>query len=222
MYKVCFDEDNKIIGFNIDKCMSYINLFDITHVSKKIKENRKEDKLDSIGRRIFKKINKITKTRSTHFCTSDCNFEDNDYTYEKEYNTVEYYNEYSLLNESNMFTEEDIVNEKKKQLQNKFEANGCLIIELFNSLDEDIKLSNCVLYKDYLKVNNKSEICINFKLETHKEILIYCESNNDLKFLYNENEVNNNEYIKHRSKNVELKIESSENADIYSIAILFR
>lgn len=224
MNKVCFNSNNEIIGFNINNCFDYINIELIDNIEKTVLEKVKEEKLDTFGRRTFVKRHKLLKKHVEISSMKENDFEDENFIYEKQYVFTEKPRKSYLINESYNFTMEDILNEKRKQLKEKFGAKDCILFETFdNEIFDNESNTNLVIGKTFIRLNNESNFSINkLEIPKHSQVLIYCENDNEITISEKENNININEYFKHSAKYLNLSIKSSEKVNIYSFAILIK
>lgn len=220
MYKVCFDKNDKIIGFNVKNCISYINLFNITNVNKCISEDKYVEELDSFGRRVF--IKKHKKTGNTVLVSSMENrdfFEDELFEYTKKIKKIQEEKIIYLVNECDKFTIEDIINAKKEQLIEKYECSDCELFEIF----DNVKGENYVGGKNFIRINENSQIELDkVKCKKNSNVIIYCENDKNINITLNKKMVNGNEFLKVTAENIKLGFNSDEEINIYSIAILFK
>lgn len=223
MNKICFNQFNEIIGFNLCNCSNYINIFDVDNIAKTVYKESLEEKLDSIGRRIFLQKHKRLK-KSTYISSMEIDdFEDDNFIYEKQYICVKKPHISYLSNESHNFTLEDILNSKKEQLIEKYNAQDCILFENFDNIFDNSSTQKCLLGKTFIRIDNGSKLHSNeITIPEHSQIFIYCESDNDINILLDGKKVALNKFIKHSSKNIKLEIKSKEKSNIYSIAILIK
>lgn len=220
MYKVCFNENDQIIGFNIDTCFSYINLFSITDVKKTIMEDKFVEKLDSFGRNVFLKKHKETgETVNVSLMNNENYFEDELFEYTKQYKTMKDNKVIYLVDESDKFTLEDIVEIKKEQLKKHYECSSCELYEFFNNIEG----SNYICGKNFVRINENSNLSLNkLKCKKNSNIIIHCETDNDIKVFLNSKEVSMSEFFKTTSENIKVSFKGNNEVNIYSIGILFK
>lgn len=220
MYKVCFNEDNKIIGFNINNCISYINIFDIANVTKEILCDKYVEKLDGFGRRTFLKKHKETgNTTIISSMEKEDFFEDELFEYTKMFKKIYEKRIVRLVDECDKFTLNDIVEAKKCQLISKYECSSC---ELFESFD-NINGENYISGKNFIRITNNSKVELdNIKCKKTSNVMIYCENNNKTEILLNDNIIEENKFCKAGTNNIKLELKSNNEVDIYSIAVLFK
>lgn len=224
MNKICLNQNNEIIGFNMNNCFNFINIENVDDIYKIVNETHNVEKLDEFGRTIFTKQHKaLNKKMNIALMAEDDSFDDNDFLYTKQYEQKVTQRKSYLINESNNFTFEDLVDEKVKQLKNKFGADECILFETFNN---DIFVNdcnnNCIIGNTFMKINSESDLNITIDLEKHSQIMIYCESDNDVVFKIKNNIMLQNEYVKHTTKKLNLNITTENVSNIYSIAILIK
>ncbi len=223
MNKICFNQFNEIIGFNLCNCSNYINIFDVDNINKTVYRESLEEKLDSIGRRIFLQKHKRLK-KSTYISSMELDdYEDDNFTYEKQYiNIKKPYISY-LCSESQNFTLEDILKSKKEQLIEKYNAKDCILFENFDNVFDNTSTQKCLLGKTFIRIDNSSKLYSNeIVLPEHSQMLIYCESDKDINIISDEKKIALNKFIKHTSDKINLEIKTKEKSNIYSIAILIK
>lgn len=220
MYKVCFNEKDQIIGFNISNCIRYINLFNIEDVTKEIFEDKTIEQLDSYGRNVF--IKKHKETGNCVFVSSmenDDFFEDELFEYEKQYKIVKQKKVVSLLNECNLFTLEDIIDIKKNQLINKYQCSDCQLYETF----EDMQGSKYIRGKNFIRINNTSELLLNkLKHKKNSEMQIYYETDKNIDIFLNNKKANCENIYKITTEKIKLEFKGEQESNIYCIAVLFK
>lgn len=223
MNKVCFDINDKIIGFNINNCYNFINIDDVDNIYKIVYDDKVEEKLDTFGRKIFIKQHKAMRKSMQVALMTDNDFEDNDFIYKKQYEIKKAERKSYLTSESNNFSFEDIINEKCKQLVNKYSSNECLLFETFNNeiFNNDLNV-NCIIGKTFIRLNEESVLNISLNIDKHSQILIYCETDNNIDIKLKDNIVCAHEYIRHSSKKINLTITAKNNTNIYSFGILIK
>lgn len=220
MYKVCFNEDNKIIGFNIKNCINYVNVFDIVSITKEILCDKYVEKLDSLGRRTFFKKHKATgKTIIISTMETSDFFEDELFEYTKIFEKVQETKTIYLVNESDKFTLDDIIEAKKEQLLNKYECSSCMLFESF----DNIKGENYISGKNFIRITSDATVELeNIKCKKSANVIIYCENNNGTEILLNNKVVEQNALCKVNANNIKLQLTSNIDVDVYSIAVLFK
>ena len=219
MEKVCFDDNNNLIGFNLQDSTNFINLFNI-NINKTIMEFKNINAKDSLGRQLYKIIDKNTnKEIISNQIINNEEFEIEKYKIPSEKKKV-----ISLLNNIGDFTIDDIMLEKSRQLKEKYKCNDCIAYELLN---DNIKF-NTDMGKNVIKIYANKEISSNqIKLNDPNQIAIYYESDNDLQIEISANNrnwksINKEEYIDFNNRNLYIKFLSSKDSNIYSVAILIR
>lgn len=221
MYKICFDKDDNIIGFDLENPIYYINLLEINNVEKEIDEIIDKHEIDSLGRKIYLKINTggdvIGKTVYIN---------DNNFTYKPSYKQIVNKRMVKLIVEPDKFTIDDILQIKKDQLISKYECSDCILFELFN--DDNILKSGVNTGKNIINLCECCEVSSNkINIDNNSQISIYYESNNNLEIYVSDNNKNfsqmlENEFININKKNIYLKIKSHQEVDIFCIAILLK
>lgn len=220
MYKVCFNEDNKIIGFNIQNCINYVNIFDIVSVTKEISYDKHVDKLDSFGRRTFlKKHKKTGDTIVISTMETDDFFEDELFEYTKIVEKIQETKTIHLVNESDKFTLDDIIEAKKEQLLRKYECSSCMLFESFDSISGE----NYISGNNFIRITNDSKIELDaIKCKKSTDVIVYCENSNGTEILLNNKAVEQNTLCRVNADNIKLQLTSNTDVDIYSIAVLFK
>lgn len=220
MYKVCFNEDNKIIGFNMKNCIRYVNIFDISNVTKEILCDKYIEKLDVLGRRMFLKKHKETgKTVVISSMAKDEFFEDELFEYTKIFDKVQEKKTIYLTNESDKFALNDIIEAKKSQLLNKYECSSCILFESFDNISGE----NYISGENFLRINSNSKVELNnIKCKKTANVMIYCENNNGTEILLNDKVIEENTFCRTNANNIKLQLQSNNTVDIYSIAVLFK
>ena len=220
MEKICFNNKNELIGIDLNDSINFINLFDI-NINKKIKQYKNENAKDSLGRQLYKIIDKNTN----EYTISNQIINNNELQTEKYIYQVPIKTEISLLNNIDQFTIDDIINEKKNQLQQIYDFNDCILYELLN--EEDITF-NTDMGKNIIKVYKDKEIISNqLKINNAEQVAIYYESDDDLQIEISANKriwksINKGEYINFNNKNMYIKFLSPNDTNIYSVAILIK
>lgn len=220
MYKVCFNEDNKIIGFNIKNCINYVNIFDIANVTKEILCDKYVEKLDSLGRRTFLKKHKETgHTIVISAMEKDDFFEDELFEYTKIFDKIQEKKIIYLVNESDKFTFNDIIETKKSQLLNKYGCSSCLLFETFDNIYGE----NYISGNNFIRITKDSKVEFdNIKCKKTADVLIYCENNNGTEIMLNNKVIEENKFCRTNANNIKLQLQSDDVVDVYSIAILFK
>lgn len=221
MNKVCFNYENKIIGFNLENSKNYINLFDIDSVEKTCYRKTNVDVLDNIGRRVFIKQHKLTKKSMLISSLMENDYEDEDFDYIKKTESKLIPYNSKLNNESYNFAFDDILEIKKNQLIEKYNCNDCYLIEIFNDIFENNYSQNCVIGENFVRINSDSTLKTNkVILPPHKEILLYCESTNDFDIYINGEKCKTNEFIKNNEEEITIEFKCDLLVTIDSFAIL--
>lgn len=219
MYKVCFDNLNNIVGFDISS-PTYINLFDINDTSKYVTKYNDVQIKDSLGRNMYYQYDK-----KNDITTNVTFIQDNyGYQYTPMISSVAMKVKLTLVNNSNNFSIEDIIEEKNKQLISKYNCNNCLLYELIND-SNDIKF-NTNIGKNIIKINANSEIISNeIQLTDNNKISVYCETDNDIKILISNDqktwiEIQKDQFLDYKDNVIFIKLISIIETNIYCIAIL--
>ena len=212
MIKVCFNEKNEIIGFNLKDAIYFINLFNI-NVNKNITERVFVQKKDSFNRKLYK----ITKNNKEYITTNN----------KVEDAMVEEYSEYiekiksvSLLKNPELFTLEDIKNEKINQLKFRNDNAECILIEF---MDDNNCFNNSG--KNVLIINGEN-ISNKITLSEHSQLKIYYESDNSIDVFFGKTLKSisttplNDDFQYHTDQSIIIKI--SGNANINCLAILLK
>lgn len=214
MEKICFDKNDKIIGFNLKKSLYHVNLFYLHGINKQINKTRKINATDSLGRQLYYKIDSnnvtsyIDETKKSLY---------KPFLIDKNYVMESY-----LTYEPNQFNLQDIINIKKNQLLENFKCKECILDELLN---DNIFKFDGIQGKNFIRIINDNIIsqCIN--LNNNKNIAIYYESDNDIKIDISYDgityvEIEKEKFINYEYDSIFLKLKSPIETNIYSICIL--
>lgn len=220
MYKVCFNENDNIVGFDLSNSIYYINLFNIKDVRKEITEYDYTQKSDSFGRKLYYMIgDDNVKIETPHTDMINCKYEPIMVKKPRKRDA-------ELIFESNLFSENDIVIEKRKQLIDKYKCSDCLLFELLDEND-DVQFDNVISGTNIIRILENSETVSNkILLPKHKNISIYCESDYELDIKISGDGVGfvnykKDSFINYASYgNLYIKLKAAKETNIYCLAIL--
>ena len=213
MYSVCMNDDNKIIGINLSNNDNFINIFDI-NFSKQINEENMMQSIDSLGRKLYKEINKetgITTITSNISNTDLYNYEPIMIAYPKKV-------DYDFVSNIEKFSYKDIIDQKKKQLIDKYKCKDCILYEFIDEQD----LFDCNTGKNTLIIDSET-ISNKIQLSDVNEIYIYIEGNVNVQVSNDQkNWIDITNFIDFKYKKLYIKLMSENIAKVYSLAILIR
>jgi hypothetical protein len=220
MYKVCLNDSNNIIGFDLKNSNYYINLFDINNVTKNIKEYKEEQVRDSLGRKMYYQYNTLSDITSITYIIDN----DSKYTYTPITTLVPVENNVLLVSDTDKFTLSNLIHIKKEQLKNINNCKDCILYEL---LDDSMLLTfNTNIGKNIIKLYSNSETISNrVALSNNSKIAIYYEADNDLNIAISSDEkkwinVEKNQFIDYTEEQLFIKFSSTNETNIESIAVL--
>lgn len=217
MYKICFDENDNIIGFDLSICDYYINLFDINNVTKEIIEYESIQKVDSYGRKLYYMVNDSKKSEVINTNILNCE-------YEPIMLQIPITREIRLTYEPNLFNMNDILIEKKKQIINNYKCLDSVLYELIN--EQEILNFNAISGKNIIRISGNSEVISNkITFNSNKKIKIYYESDQDINIQISNNGENfinmkKNSFVPYTDNSIYIKLNCTKETNIYCMAIL--
>jgi hypothetical protein len=220
MYKVCLDNNNNIVGFDLKNSIYYINLFDINNVTKDIKQYKEEQLKDSLGRKLYYQHNKQEDDTSVVYIIDN---NSTNYEYTPIITNIPIINEVFLIKDTNYFSLDNLISIKKEQLIKNFNCKDCILYEM---LDSPAITFNANIGKNVIKIYSNSEAISNkIEMSNNSKIAIYYEANQDLNIAISDDaktwiQIKRNEFIDYNNKEIFIKFISTTETDITSISIL--